>query len=126
MYRLCLKRKFIARHFLIGGDWGAETTEHSHSYELELRLSGKTVDRHNYLIDLVEIESILDTVIGKYRDSLLNSLLVFEGENPSIELFSKVLVNDISSRIKARNIEVIEVRLWENEEAWASWSNRIR
>ena len=32
MYTLGIKRDFIARHFLIGGDWGAENLPNSHHY----------------------------------------------------------------------------------------------
>ena len=41
MYTLAVRRDFIARHFLIGGDWGAENFPNSHHYVLELQLEGK-------------------------------------------------------------------------------------
>ena len=40
MYTLAVRREFIARHFLIGGDWGAENFPNSHHYVLELQLTG--------------------------------------------------------------------------------------
>ena len=126
MYRLCLKRKFIARHYLIGGDWGDENCEHSHSYELELRLSGSRLDLHNYLVDLVVVEKILDNVINKYRDMLLNKMSEFRDQNPSIELFSRILAEDISKRIVDQTADSLEVRLWENDFSWASWEQTLR
>ncbi len=112
--------------FLTGGDWGDENCEHSHAYELELRLTGSKLDRHNYLVDLLDIEKILDSVTGKYRDSLLNSFPGFKGLNPSLELFSRILADEISNQMHEENIESVEVKLWENEEAWASWTNKIK
>ena len=35
MYSVAVKREFVAQHFLIGGDWGAENDWHSHHYQVE-------------------------------------------------------------------------------------------
>src|SRR6185503_12769297 len=59
MYKLGVKRDFIARHFLIGGDWGAENLPNSHHYILELQLAGKELDQHGYLVDIVDVEKHL-------------------------------------------------------------------
>ncbi|MBT7783576.1 MAG: 6-carboxytetrahydropterin synthase, partial [Anaerolineae bacterium] len=56
MYTVAVKRKFVAQHFLIGGDWGAENFLHSHHYQVELQLEGATLDKHGYLVDIVDIE----------------------------------------------------------------------
>ena len=125
MYKLCFKRKFIAQHFLIGGDWGPENNLHSHAYELELRIFGKSLDRHNYLVDLVLVEETLDKVIKRFEDKLLNDLSFFKETNPSLELFSRILAENIAEKIKAGNLETLEVRLWENDFAWASWEQPL-
>jgi len=125
MYKLCFKRKFIARHFLIGGDWGPENTLHSHAYELELRLFGKSLDKHNYLVDLVLVEETLDNVIEIFKDKVLNDLPFFKDKNPSLELFSRILAENIAEKFKGQNLETLEVRLWENNFAWASWEQPL-
>ena len=56
MYTLAVRRDFIARHFLIGGDWGPENNPNSHHYVLELRLKGQELDQHGYLCDIVDVE----------------------------------------------------------------------
>ena len=38
MYTLAVQRDFVAQHYLIGGDWGAENFWHSHHYRLEVQL----------------------------------------------------------------------------------------
>ena len=43
MYSVAVQRKFVAQHFLIGGDWGAENNKHSHAYAIELILTGDQV-----------------------------------------------------------------------------------
>ena len=121
MYTVAIKREFIARHFLIGGDWGAENDLHAHHYQIELQLHGLRLDDHGFLVDIVDIEKALETLVERYRDSVLNELTEFKGLNPSIEHFSRILCEALSTRIQAENIRQLTVKLWENEIAWASF-----
>ncbi len=121
MYTVAVKRDFIARHFLIGGDWGPENQLHSHHYVMELVLEGTELDEHGYLVDIVAIEHHLEAVRDQYADQILNELAPFAGLNPSIEHFSRILCEALAGRIAAPNIATYSVRLWENEIAWASY-----
>jgi len=121
MYAVAVKRDFIAQHQLTGGDWGPENDLHSHHYQVELRLHGDELDPHGYLVDIVEIERVLEELIARYRDKLLNQLPEFAGLNPSIEHFSRILCQALSRGILAENIRFIVLKLWENEIAWASY-----
>lgn len=121
MYRVAVRRDFVAQHFLIGGDWGPENQKHSHHYQLELELAGEELDEHGYLVDIVDIEANLEKQVNAYRDHTLNDLPEFQGINPSIEHFSEILCRTLSQAIRATNIQRITVRLWENNIAWASY-----
>ncbi len=123
MYTLAVKRDFIARHFLIGGDWGAENFPNSHHYVLELQLEGKDLDQHGYLVDIVDVEKHLDEVVGEYKEKMLNDCPAFAGLNPSIEHFARILATSLSERIQAKNISAVKVVLWENESAWAAYAH---
>lgn len=125
MYRVAVKRNFIAKHRLIGGDWGAENELHSHHYIIELILEGAELDQHGYLVDIVQIEQALDTLAARYRDRCLNDLEEFAGLNPSIEHFSRILCRALADQITAANICSITVKLWENEIAWASYRLKV-
>jgi 6-pyruvoyltetrahydropterin/6-carboxytetrahydropterin synthase len=121
MVRVAVRREFVAQHFLIGGDWGAENYKHSHHYTLELELAGTELDEHGYLVDIVAIEEQLQKQVAYYRDHTLNDLPEFNGLNPSIEHFSRILCRAFSQAISAANIQRVSVRLWENNIAWASY-----
>ena len=121
MYTLSVKRDFIARHFLIGGDWGPENFPNSHHYVLELQMSGSELDQHGYLVDIVDIEKHLDAIVNYYQEQMLNDKPEFEGLNPSIEHFARILARTLSERIKAENIAVLKVVLWENASSWAAY-----
>ena len=122
MYTLGVKRNFIARHYLIGGDWGPENLPNSHHYVLELQLKGKDLDKHGYLVDIMDVEKHLDEIVNYYKDEMLNDKPEFAGLNPSIEHFSRILATSLSERIQAGNITELKVVLWENESAWAAYT----
>ncbi len=91
MYTVNVKRDFVAQHYLIGGDWGAENQKHSHHYQVELQLEGGELDRHGYMVDIVDIESHLNEQVFYFKDKTLNDLPEFEGLNPSIERFAFII-----------------------------------
>jgi 6-pyruvoyltetrahydropterin/6-carboxytetrahydropterin synthase len=122
MYTLGVRRDFIARHFLIGGDWGPENLPNSHHYILELQLEGSEPDQHGYLVDIVDVEKHLDEIVGYYREQMLNEKPEFAGLNPSIEHFARILCTVLNERISAKNISTIKVVLWEHDNAWAAYT----
>lgn len=121
MYTLSVQRDFIARHYLIGGDWGAENFPNSHLYVLELQLEGRALDQHGYLVDIMDVEKQLDEIVGYYREQMLNDKPEFAGLNPSLEHFARILATALSERIRAANITALTIVLWENPSAWASY-----
>lgn len=121
MYKVAVKRDFVAQHYLIGGDWGAENFLHSHHYAVELQLEGESLDKHGYLVDIVDIETHLNALVAYYKDHTLNDLPEFAGLNPSIEHFSRILADTLAARIHAPNLSALTVVVWENEIAWASY-----
>jgi len=125
MYTVAVKRDFIAQHYLIGGDWGAENELHSHHYQAEVQLEGAELDQHGYLVDIVDIERALDALIARYRDHTLNDLPEFAGLNPSIERFAHLLCQALAAHIQASNLRRVTVKLWENELAWASYRLQV-
>jgi 6-pyruvoyltetrahydropterin/6-carboxytetrahydropterin synthase len=124
MYTIAVQRDFIAQHYLIGGDWGAENELHSHHYRLELQLEGAALDEHGYLVDIVDIERLLTVQVAHFRDRTLNDLPEFAGLNPSIEHFSRIIGQALSQGIVATNITGLVVKLWENDIAWAAYRAR--
>jgi 6-pyruvoyltetrahydropterin/6-carboxytetrahydropterin synthase len=125
MYTVSVKDEFIARHFLIGGDWGPENEINSHHYEIEVLMEGPTLDQHGFLVDIEEVENVLEKMADSYSEQTLNDLPEFEGLNPSMEHLSRILCAALTERIKAPNLSAITVRVWEDADAWASFRNEL-
>lgn len=125
MYTVAVSRDFIASHYLIGGDWGAENTLHAHHYKLEVQLEGPALDQHGYLVDIVDIEQHLETLVARYRDQTLNELEEFQGLNPSIEHFSRIFCKAFTRNITVYNLSAVQIRIWENDIAWARYRQEL-
>lgn len=121
MYQLSICRDFIAQHFLIGGDWGRENDCHSHHYRAEILIEHGELDRHGYLIDIVDLEHALTEVIEQFRDKTLNDFPAFNNLNPSLERFARIFYQELHSRFDFGDHK-LTVKLWENERDWASYT----
>ncbi|HYC19415.1 MAG TPA: 6-carboxytetrahydropterin synthase [Candidatus Bathyarchaeia archaeon] len=122
MYAVAIKRDFVAQHHLAGGDWGEENSNHSHHYKVELQLEGEELDCHGFLVDIVDLEAQLGALVRYYVNRTLNELPEFAGLNPSIERFAFILCDALSARIDTPAELIITVKIWENDNAWASHS----
>jgi 6-pyruvoyltetrahydropterin/6-carboxytetrahydropterin synthase len=125
MYTMGVKRDFVAQHFLVGGDWGAENLRHSHHYQVEVQLEGKELDGHGYLVDIVEVEKHLQTQVDYFRDRMLNELPEFAGRNPSIEHLARIICQSMAEKIGAANLSAVRVKVWENDIAWAAYREEL-
>jgi 6-pyruvoyltetrahydropterin/6-carboxytetrahydropterin synthase len=119
-YTLAVKRDFVARHYLVGGDWGAENQLHSHHYWVEVQVEGRELDEHGYLVDLVALEAHLEELVAYFRERTLNELPEFAGMNPSIENLARLLGQDLIRRIQ-EPLRALTVKLWENDLAWTAY-----
>ena len=120
MYTLAVKRQFIGRHFLVGGDWGQENQLHSHRYQLEVLLEGQVLNQHGFLVDIVALEAHLDELVAYYRDQTLNELPEFAGLNPSIEHFARLLGQELLNRIE-EPLHALTAKVWEDDIAWTAY-----
>ncbi|MGJ0490764.1 6-pyruvoyl trahydropterin synthase family protein [Methylobacter sp.] len=121
MYTVAVTRDFIARHFLIGGDWGSENFPHAHHYVTEVSIEANQLDQHGYLVDIVAIEAALDGIVADFRDQMLNDKPEFAGLNPSIEHFSRIICEKLLAAINPPGTGTLRVKLWENDSCWAAF-----
>lgn len=118
-YALGVNARFIAKHYLVGGDFGPEGELHPHDYRVEVVLEGDELDEHGFLVDIVRVKAALGRLVERYRDSTLNALPELEGRNPGCEEFSRAFAESLESELDTARLSSLTVRIWENEEAWA-------
>jgi 6-pyruvoyltetrahydropterin/6-carboxytetrahydropterin synthase len=122
MYTVAVKQDLIARHYLIGGDWGSENDPHSHHYVIEVKLEAAELDKHGYLVDIVKIEEELGAVVDYFGESMLNDLPEFAGLNPSIEHFSRIVCERMLAAIAPPGSGRFTIKIWENDSCWAAYT----
>ena len=76
-YAIAIRRDFIGQHYLRGDAVASEKIAHSHHYGVEVRVDGSDLNEDGYLVDILEIESHLQDLIGRYQDRTLNDLPEF-------------------------------------------------
>lgn len=121
MYSLLLKNQFQASHFLFGKDFGAENFPHAHQYGFEIEIKSHTLDQYNYLIDIVEMRSVVDNILSYFKEKTLNELPEFQNQNPSLELFCKILWQKFKDKHELFEHCRISIRLWEDDIARAAY-----
>jgi 6-pyruvoyltetrahydropterin/6-carboxytetrahydropterin synthase len=91
MYTVSVSRSFVAQHYLTVPDPGPEGELHSHHYGLEVTVSAAELDEHGYVVDINHLSAAVDDIVETYRDRTLNDCPAFEGHNPSVERFARVI-----------------------------------
>lgn len=124
-YRVAVERDLIAQHYLTVPDPGPEGEVHSHHFTVELRLSGPELNDYGYLADIDAVHAALDDLEERYADALLNDLPEFEGLNPSVEHFARIIGDRTAPAFAEGPATRLTVRVWEDDAAWASHERRL-
>jgi 6-pyruvoyltetrahydropterin/6-carboxytetrahydropterin synthase len=64
-------------------------------------------------------------VCERYRGVVLNDLPEFQGLNPSLEHFARLMNERLTRDLGAAGLAASELRLWESATAWASFRRKL-
>ena len=125
MYRVCVTGSFSAIHSLVG-NFEEETVPHAHQYLLEWRYTVPSLDENGFAVNIALMEDARDQVFSYIAGKNLNEEPFFLERQTSIENLALYLETMLTGRLKERgfdrdDITECEVRLWENDHAWASY-----
>lgn len=127
MYQTGVRKRFNARHALIG-DFGDERTPHTHSYLVEWIRTSRELDENGFATDIAAMEAALEEELAAIDDRLLNDLPFFSSIQTSLENVCRFLHLQLEKNLFRRTGERVQsdrnnstVRIWENEFAWASY-----
>ncbi|MFC7097266.1 6-pyruvoyl trahydropterin synthase family protein [Halobaculum marinum] len=120
-YRTTVTRQFVAQHYLTVPDPGPEGDLHSHVFAVEATFAGPSLNEYNYLVDIDDVRAALDDAEARYRDATLNELAEFDGYNPSVERFARVLHERIAPAAADGPADTLRVTVWEDDEAAAGY-----
>jgi 6-pyruvoyltetrahydropterin/6-carboxytetrahydropterin synthase len=110
-WRLRVRDKFQAAHFLKEYQGRCEKV-HGHTFQVEVMIEVTELDRTGIGIDFTRIKAKLTEILPDH--TLLNDVYAF---NPTAEN----LAREFFGRLKG-DFSVIEVTVWESEDASATYS----
>lgn len=125
MYSTTVLTSFVAQHYLTVPNPGPEGEPHSHHFEVELTFRGPELNEYDYLVDIDDARVALDTLTDRYRDQLLNELPEFEGYNPSVERFARVVFDRVTDIVTDQTVTELQVRIWEDDTAAATYDAAV-
>ena len=121
MYSTTVSTDFVAQHYLTVPNPGPEGVPHSHHFALEVTFRGPELNEYDYLVDIDDAEAALSAVADRYRDTLLNDRPAFEGYNPSVERFARVVFERVNDAVDDETVTELAVTVWEDDAAAATY-----
>lgn len=125
MYSTTVSTDFVAQHYLTVPDPGPEGEPHSHHYEAELTFRGPELNQYDYLVDIDDVKEALGVLAARYRDTMLNDLSEFEGYNPSVERFARVIFERVTGLVTDETVTELGVTVWEDDAAAATYDAAV-
>jgi 6-pyruvoyltetrahydropterin/6-carboxytetrahydropterin synthase len=112
MYELTVKGHFDAAHALRG--YEGECRElHGHTWDVEVTVSGETLDDVGIVYDFKLLKQDLAAVLEDYDHAYLNDVAPFDGINATAENLARVVFERLRERV-GDGVAVVEVAVWES------------
>ena len=125
MYATTVRTDFVAQHHLTVPDPGPEGKLHSHRFRVELEFRGPELGEYDYPVDIDDATVALEALADRYTDATLNDLPEFDGYNPSVERFSRVVFDRVTDRVTDDTVAELAVTVWEDDEAAAGYTAAV-
>lgn len=125
MYSTTVSTDFVAQHFLTVPNPGPEGEPHSHHFEIEMTFRGPELNEYDYLVDIDDADAALSELTDRYRDELLNDCPAFEGYNPSVERFARVVFERVTDAVDDDTVTELAVTIWEDDTAAATYDASV-
>ena len=126
MYQTGIRRSFRAIHSL-----SAESVQgsrpHEHRYSVEMVLACAELDEKGLVVDRDVMDECLTELLRPLEGHLLNDEPFFDDCPPTAENIARFFCDELTKRLSGEDLDLkrlasIEVRLWESESSWASFS----
>ena len=128
MYRTGIRDRFSATHHLVG-DFGSETSPHSHDYLVEWSVQAPGLDGDGFATDIDLLVRILSDHVARLDGSHLNDMLEIAGGQPSVERLAKALCGRLAADLQAaqpdHKLVAMAVVIWESDSAFAGYSTDL-
>ena len=120
MYEVTIIKSFSAAHVL--ENIGGKCEElHGHNFKVEVTVAAPKLNPAGLLIDFRVLKKWLAEILEDIDHKYLNTLPFFASINPSAENIAKYISEKMESEAKKTSVKVIKVKVWESENAAATY-----
>jgi len=121
MYEITIIRSFSAAHLL--ENIGGKCEElHGHNFTTEVTVAAPKLNSAGLLIDFRLLKKWLAEILEDIDHKYLNEHTAFTGINPSAENIAKYISDKMESAADKASVKVIKVKVWESENAAATYT----
>ena len=124
MYELTILSDFAAAHNLRGYEGECENL-HGHNWKVEVMVTSKELNKIGLAVDFSVLKKMLEGILEKLDHKYLNEILPFDKENPSSENIARYIFNQLKKDIKGKGKKVARVRVWESDNAAATYYESV-
>jgi len=120
VYEVTIREVFSAAHSL--RNYGGKCEElHGHNFKVDVTVEARQLDQTGLALDFRILKEETRKVLSLLDHAFLNDLEPFRDRNPSSENIAKFVYEGLCQRIQVPGIKVKRVRVWESENACASY-----
>ena len=103
------------------GDFGPACVVHSHDYRLDVAVSGSSLTDEGILIDIVQLEQAVRSVVDRWDGRCLDELTELQGINTTVEALARFAHERVSQALRGHAGMTLEVRVWESSAVWGAY-----
>ncbi len=120
MYKVTVIKSFSAAHVL--ENIGGKCEElHGHNFKVEVTVAAPKLNSAGLLIDFRVLKKWLAEILEDIDHKYLNTLPFFAGINPSAENIARYISEKMEAEAKKVSVKVSKVKIWESENASATY-----
>jgi 6-pyruvoyltetrahydropterin/6-carboxytetrahydropterin synthase len=103
---------FNARHFVVLD--GHQGPVHPHSWRVQARISGSFGEEHTVLMPFAEAKRLVQEVVSKYNDVILNTTEPFDQVQPTTENIAATFYKEVKTALGALPVRLVSLSVWES------------
>lgn len=126
MFEIKVEAEFEAAHRIV--DYPGKCDRlHGHNWKVEVKITGKTLDKLGMLIDFKEAKTALKEVTEAMDHRFLNELEPFREKNPTAENIAQYIYQALKGHrlLREAAVHLAAVCVWESPRACVTYSEDV-
>jgi len=120
MFTLFVRETFAAAHRLEQYHGKCEAL-HGHNFKVEALFEGEKIGKEGMVLDFALLKAHLSQILADLDHKYINEIPFFEERASSSEYLALYIYDRLREMLRAEDVAVKEVRVWESDNAYAAY-----